>query len=190
MKNIKLIIAIAEDGTVGTKNLQENGFYMPWHISTDLARFRTLTKGATVVMGRTTWETIPEQYRPLKFRDNVVMSTNPNFIAPGASIFTRDEVLEYAEANPDETVWIIGGPSIYRLFVNYVEELHITRVHQYYGDNPNIVKGGLELLQLLGVDPAFQSNDTWEVTAKDRLLKSENDSEGTTYAVFKRKLEK
>lgn len=189
MENIKFIVAIAEDGIVGTSTQQENGTYLPWDIKSDMSRFRTLTKGVTVVMGRTTWETIPPKFRPLPGRNNIVMSNNPNYVADGALIRTRDEVLEYAEANPDETVWIIGGPTIYNLFVNYVEELHITQVHAWLSLYPNVVKGGTELLQALSVEGLY-SNKTWEVVSKEKFLKNDTDSYGSTYAVLQRKLEK
>ena len=130
LKNLKLILAHSDENIIGTERPNEAGSYIPWYIKEDMALFKKLTLACVVVMGRKTWETLPERFRPLPGRENIVLSRDPNFSAPGAVVLqTVDQVLEYAQANPEKTVWIMGGATIYEQFVPYVSEFHITKVH-------------------------------------------------------------
>lgn len=82
---------------------------MPWHVPEDLAHFKQVTGDATVLMGRRTWESLPERFRPLPGRRNLVLTRDPTWTADGAEV-----VHDLQEAlDTDETVWVIGGGQVY-----------------------------------------------------------------------------
>jgi dihydrofolate reductase len=84
---------------------------LPWHVPEDLAHFRALTRGCPVVMGRATWESLPERFRPLPGRDNVVLSRAPGYAAPGAAVVgSLPEALARVEGRD---AWVIGGGAVY-----------------------------------------------------------------------------
>lgn len=97
-----------------------------YHISDDLKRFRALTTGNVVIMGRKTWESLPDAFRPLPHRENIVVSSNPDYDAPGASVITSlEEALEYARTFNKE-IFIIGGSSLYASALPFADQLHLT----------------------------------------------------------------
>jgi dihydrofolate reductase len=117
---ISLIWAEAADRVIG----MDRG--LPWHLPEDMRRFKELTMGSTVVMGRVTWESLPEKFRPLPGRRNIVVSRQPSYDAPGAEVVTS---LESAVDRADGDVWIIGGGSIYEQALPLADRVVRTRVH-------------------------------------------------------------
>ena len=116
--SVRLIWAQAANGVVGDDNT------LPWRIPEDLARFRALTTGATVVMGRRTWESLPARFRPLPDRRNVVVTRDPSYDAPGADVLTS---IDAALALPGD-IWIGGGAEIYAATMTFADALHVTDV--------------------------------------------------------------
>ena len=116
---IGLIWAQAANGVIGDRGT------LPWHLPEDLARFRDLTMGATVVMGRTTWESLPERVRPLPGRDNVVLSRRPGWAAAGARVCGS---LPEALAGVDGDVWVIGGASVYAAALPLADRVEVTEL--------------------------------------------------------------
>jgi dihydrofolate reductase len=116
---VGLIWAQAADGVIGDQGA------LPWHLPEDLSRFRSLTMGATVVMGRATWESLPDAVRPLPGRRNVVLSRQPGWRAAGATAATS---LEEALADTSEPVWVIGGASVYESALPHADLLEVTEV--------------------------------------------------------------
>lgn len=114
---VALIWAQAHGGVIGSGNR------LPWRIPEDLARFRELTMGATVVMGRKTWESLPPRFRPLPGRRNVVVTRDPSYDAPGADVVTS-----LADALDAGDVWIAGGGEIYAAALPVAHALFITDV--------------------------------------------------------------
>jgi len=92
---------------------------MPWHLPEDMAHFARVTKGHPVVMGRRTWESFPDKYRPLPERTNIVVTRQPDWAStPGASgavvLDSLDEALVEAQFSPGgNEVWVIGGGQVY-----------------------------------------------------------------------------
>lgn len=82
---------------------------MPWHVPEDLAHFKQVTGEATVLMGRRTWESLPERFRPLPGRRNVVLTRDATWTADGAEVVHDLQ----AALDTDETVWVIGGGQVY-----------------------------------------------------------------------------
>lgn len=101
---IGLVWARSTNGVIGA----DGG--MPWHVPEDLAHFKQVTGDATVLMGRRTWESLPERFRPLPGRRNVVLTRDTAWTADGAEV-VHD--LAVALDGTDETVWVIGGGQVY-----------------------------------------------------------------------------
>lgn len=115
---IGLIWAQAHDRVIG----RDNG--IPWHIPEDLRHFKDVTGSARVVMGRRTWESLPERFRPLPGRENVVLTSDPAYDAPGAVLMrSLDEALE-----TDDDVWVIGGANVYVAAIEHADVLEVTEV--------------------------------------------------------------
>lgn len=103
---------------------------LPWRLPGDQAYFKKLTLGHPVVMGRVTFESIG---RPLPGRENLVLTRNHEFRAPGCRIMRSvAEVLEYAKARPETTVFIIGGSQVFTEFLPYVQRLYITLIRDVF----------------------------------------------------------
>lgn len=122
--NINIIVAAAENDVIGRDN------DLPWHLPKDLKYFKDKTEGSVVIMGRKNFESIPEKYRPLPNRTNVVLTRDENYKAEGC------EVRHDIEVALDEFVWgiedvfIIGGAEIYRQCFKYANKVFITRIHE------------------------------------------------------------
>lgn len=117
---ISIIVAIAENGAIGLNN------QLIYHISADMKRFKALTTGNTVIMGRKTFLSLPKGALPN--RRNIVLSRNPDNTFPSTEAFTSiEEAL--AHCNDDEKIYIIGGAEIYRQAFPIADELNITLVH-------------------------------------------------------------
>ena len=100
---VGLVWAQARGGVIGRDNT------LPWHLPEDMAHFKALTLGHTVVMGRATWDSLPASVRPLPGRVNVVLSRSASLSCPGADVVTD---VAAALERPGE-VWVIGGGSVY-----------------------------------------------------------------------------
>jgi dihydrofolate reductase len=115
-----MIWAQARDGVIGRDGA------MPWHVPEDLAHFRATTRGHAVVMGRATWDALPERFRPLPDRENVVLSRRPGLRLLGARVVgSVEEVLDLAAGR--ET-WVIGGGQVYRAFEPVADRLVVTDI--------------------------------------------------------------
>jgi dihydrofolate reductase len=119
--HISILAAVAENGVIGRDGR------LPWHLGDDLKRFKRLTMGHTIVMGRKTWESIG---RPLKGRRMVVITRQTDYRAEGVEVMSGlDRALEVAATVGEEQVFVIGGGEIYRLALPRADRLYITRVH-------------------------------------------------------------
>ena len=118
---LHLIYARARNNVIG-----KNGD-LPWHLPEDLAHFKSTTLGQAVVMGRITWESIPEKFRPLPGRKNVVVSRQTNYPAAGASVVTSLQAA-LALFPADEVVWLIGGAQLYAQALPLASQLVVTEI--------------------------------------------------------------
>ncbi len=103
MTTVGLIWAQSTSGIIG----RDGG--IPWRLPEDQARFKDITMGRTVVMGRLTWESLPERVRPLPGRKNVVVTRQADYMADGAHV-----VPTLQDALTEDISWVIGGEQIYR----------------------------------------------------------------------------
>lgn len=106
---------------------------LPWHVPEDLAHFRNLTKGHVVVMGRKTWESLPEKFRPLPGRINVVVSRDLAKLSLPDGVLgvnSPEDAVRVARsvARDGQRVWIIGGAELYRATLPLCSEVHLTVV--------------------------------------------------------------
>lgn len=121
---ITIVVAVSSNGVIG----RDGG--LPWHLPSDLKRFKTLTLGKPVIMGRKTWASIG---RPLPGRPNIIISRDTGFAAEGATVVQSLQAalvearLRAAELGVDE-VCIIGGGEIYRQAIGLADILHVTEV--------------------------------------------------------------
>jgi dihydrofolate reductase len=126
MMIVSAIAAVADNGTIGRDS------DLPWHLPDDLKYFQRVTRGHHVITGRKNYETIPEKYRPLKDRVNLVVTRNTAYEAPGAVVLgSLEEALEQALANGESEAFVIGGGQIYAeaLRKDLVDRLYLTLVH-------------------------------------------------------------
>ena len=116
---ITLVAAIASNNVIGKENS------LPWNIPEDLKRFKQMTSGHTILMGRKTFDSIG---RPLPNRQNIVMTRDKNFEQEGIKVINDfDEALELIKES-NEDVFVIGGSKIYELFEPVANSLAITRI--------------------------------------------------------------
>ncbi|REK26800.1 MAG: dihydrofolate reductase [Planctomycetota bacterium] len=117
--SLSIIVAMAENRVIG----RDGG--LPWHISADLKRFRRLTTGHAIVMGRKTYDSIG---RPLPERRSIVISGNRDYAPAGVEVVPSLEAA-WELAGEDDEVFVIGGASIYAAALPLAETLHVTRIH-------------------------------------------------------------
>jgi len=118
---ISLVAAVARGGVIGRDNA------IPWRLPEDMERFRALTMGHPVVMGRRTWASLPERFRPLPGRRNVVVTRSPDWYADGAErAGSLDEALRLLEGVPQ--VFVIGGAELYVAALPLADALLLTEV--------------------------------------------------------------
>lgn len=126
---VSLIVAMDLERGIGKNN------DLMWHLPADMKFFKETTSGHIVVMGRKNFESIPERFRPLPNRENVVLTRSKDYVAEGCEIFhSMDACLDYYKSEEERTVFIIGGGEIYRLALEseVVEEMYITHVNKTY----------------------------------------------------------
>jgi len=118
---ISLILAMDKNNLIGNKN------GLPWKLPADLAYFKKITMGHTVIMGRKTYESIG---RPLPGRRNVVLTRDSGFTAEGCIICNKlNDALKYGD---DEEAFVIGGAEIYSQFLPYARKLYITKIEEAF----------------------------------------------------------
>ncbi|WEG07727.1 dihydrofolate reductase [Microbacterium horticulturae] len=144
-----MIWAQARGGVIGA----DGG--MPWHVPEDMAHFKEITMGAPVVMGRRTWESFPERFRPLPGRRNIVVTRNDGWTAAGAEpAASVDAALALAAEGDPGTgtgrTWIIGGGQVYREALARADRLEVTELD----------------LDVAG-DTTAPSTEGWRVVASD-----------------------
>ena len=167
MARINIIVATTENGVIGNNN------DLPWYLPTDLKSFKSITENHIVVMGRKCWESIPDKFRPLTNRLNIVLSREVGYKAKGALVYNNiNSVINDYRLN-DKDIFIIGGGQIYKESFGLADTLYLTEIK---GD----VKGDTFL--------KGYNKDDWELIDKSNIV-SENGFE-FTFNKYKSKLKK
>lgn len=147
---IGLIWAEAEGGIIG-----RNGI-MPWNVPEDLARFKRVTLGGPVIMGRKTWDSLPPRYRPLPGRRNIVVTRQSRWAEEGAESApsVANALVSAADGIPDDQlVWVIGGGEIYRAVIDQAERLEVTEIRAVFEGDARAPEIGEEWRQVVA-DPS------------------------------------
>jgi len=120
---ISLIAALASNRAIGKNN------ELLWHLPEDMRHFRETTRGKPVIMGRKTWESLPDSFRPLPGRHNIVVSRNTAYQAPGATLASSLEEAVRQAGNADEA-FVIGGAELYRQALPLSSHLYLTEIEE------------------------------------------------------------
>ncbi|KYH01130.1 dihydrofolate reductase [Bradyrhizobium sp. DOA1] len=165
---IVFVVAIAENGVIGAGNA------MPWQLKSDLARFKALTIGKPVIMGRKTFEALPR--RPLPGRTNIVITRDAAYRAAGAIVTTSaadaDAVARGDALRRSVTeVAVIGGAEIFRQWLDRADRLEITEVHARPDGDTHF-----------DIDKA-----EWDEVARIRHPAGPDDSAGFSYVTYRRR---
>jgi dihydrofolate reductase len=163
LSRVALIAAVAENNVIG------DGQAMLWRLSSDLKRFRRLTMGKPIIMGRKTWQSIG---KALAGRTNIVVTRNPGFSAEGALVApSLDAALGLAARESPDEIMVIGGGEIYAEAMARADRLYVTHV----AANP---EGSVRFPV---IDPGV-----WKAGPAERLPAGEKDDAATAFVIYDR----
>ena len=118
---IAIVVAVANNGVIGSNN------QLPWHLPDDMKHFKQTTSGHPVVMGRKTYESIG---KPLPDRQNIVITTNKLFSAPGCEVaHSLEQAIELAKLSKSQKICIIGGGVLFQQALPITNVIHLTKVN-------------------------------------------------------------
>jgi dihydrofolate reductase len=160
---ISIIVAVSEDLGIGKDNR------LLWHIPEDLKRFKKLTFGNALIMGKKTWESLPR--KPLPGRKNIVLTDNPDEIIDfSVTAYSIEDALD--KCGKEDEIFVIGGGSVYSQFMPITDRLYITKVHK-----------------TAPADAYFPEIDTqiWEVVEQEDFKAEENEGISYSYIIYERK---
>ena len=158
---MNLIVAVDQNWAIG-----KDGDQLVY-LKEDLKRFRTLTSGHTVILGRKTLATFPGG-RPLKNRHNLILSRNPQFQAEGAEVFASvEELVQQADGD----AFVIGGASVYEQLLPYCDTAYITKIHAGFPADTYF--------------PDLDKSEDWEIVEESESL--EQDGIAYHYVTYRRK---
>ncbi len=124
---ISIIVAVAENNVIGKDNR------LIWRMPEDMKFFKEKTEGHCVVTGRKNYESIPEKFRPLPLRTNIVVTRQEGYSAPGSVVVgSIYEAVETAREKNEEELFIIGGADIYKQCIDIVDCIYLTRIHHSF----------------------------------------------------------
>lgn len=127
LPRLVLVAALGRGREIGRDNA------LLWHLPEDMAHFKALTQGQTVLMGRKTWDSLPERFRPLPGRRNIVLSRQPGLMLNGAEVFTDLQTALQACAGLPQ-VCVIGGAQIYAEALAHADVLELTEVDRDFAE--------------------------------------------------------
>ncbi len=166
---VSLIVAISLNKVIGKDNT------LIWHLPADLAYFKQKTLNHHIILGRKNYLSIPEKYRPLPNRTNIVLSRTADFNAPNCIVLhSIEEALQYAKSADETEVFIIGGGQIYKeaLEKDLVDKMYISHIQQVFvGDTffPEI------------------NLDTWSLVEKTSRAADEKNAFAIDFCVYKKR---
>ncbi len=121
---VSLIAALSKNRVIGKNN------DLPWHLPNDMKYFMQTTKGHYVIMGRKNYDSIPEKFKPLPNRTNIVVTRKKDFIAPGCVVVNSLEAgINLAKQANEKEVFVIGGAEIYKLSLPIATRLYLTEIN-------------------------------------------------------------
>lgn len=122
---VAFVVAVSKNGVIGLDGT------LPWRLSSDLRLFKTLTMGKPLIMGRKTWESLPK--RPLPGRDNIVITRQRGYVAPGATLVTSPQAAlskaeMFARHSHSDEIAVIGGGEVFALLLPSADRIYLTEV--------------------------------------------------------------
>ncbi|MGZ4035537.1 MAG: dihydrofolate reductase [Bacteroidia bacterium] len=128
--SISIIVAVANNNVIGKDNT------LVWHLPADMKFFKEKTTGHCIITGRKNYESIPEKFRPLPNRTNIVITRQENYSAPGAVIVSSvEDAIEKAKQTGDDEIFIIGGAEIFKQSLHLANKIYFTKIyHSFEGD--------------------------------------------------------
>jgi dihydrofolate reductase len=124
---ISLIVATGENNVIGKDNA------LIWHLPADMKFFKEKTTGHCIITGRKNYESIPEKFRPLPNRTNIVITRQNDYHAPGAVVVhSLEDAIEKAKACGEDEIFIIGGAEIFRQSLRYADRIYLTEIHHAF----------------------------------------------------------
>ena len=161
---ISLVVAASQNDIIGRDN------QLPWHLPNDLKFFKQITMGKPIIMGRLTWDSIG---RPLPGRTNIVITRDTSLQIEGVKVVnSKEQAIAEAEKEGVDEMMVIGGEGIYRLFMEDVDRIYLTRVHAE-------IEGDAHF-------PAFDEKDWRLISAEDHKACDKNPYD-YSFLVFERK---
>ena len=166
-----LIAAVSENGIIGIDG------DLPWRVRSDMLRFKRLTIGdgdetSAVIMGRKTWESLPDGHRPLDDRINIVLTQQTGWSDDGAeAAFYPGQAMEIAFSMGCEEAWIIGGAGTYAAMFDRIEAIHLTTIHAN-------IDGDVHM-------PNWDRSD-WNEEIVERCQASGDDDHASTYSIWRK----
>ena len=161
---LSIIVAMNDRRVIG------NNDELLWHLPSDLRRFRKITEGSVIIMGRKTYESIG---RPQPNRANIVLSREKGLTIPGCIIASSFEKATEIAQQEEKSIFVIGGEEIYQVALPYVEYIYLTMVHD----------GGIE------GDTTFPNLDPkeWKVVYRKKGMQQPNDEHPFTFIEYQKK---
>jgi dihydrofolate reductase len=163
---IKIIAAVGKNSEIG-----KNNDLPAWKLADDMKRFKSMTLNCPIILGRKNYESIPEKFRPLPNRKNIILTRDASYqekVPVGVKVFTNmGSILE--NFKDVDTIWILGGGEIYRQFLHLAGELHITHIDgEFEADTffPEI------------------NEKIWEKQSEEKLDKNEKNSHNSVYTIY------
>lgn len=125
---LSIIVAVAKNNVIGKDNT------LIWHLPADMKFFKEKTIDHVIISGRKNYESIPERFRPLPDRTNIVITRKTDYQAPGAIVLNSiDAAIQYVKQHhANEEVFIIGGAEIYKQTISICNKIYLTRIHQNF----------------------------------------------------------
>lgn len=159
---VSIIVAVSENNVIGKDG------HLPWHLSQDLKRFKAITSGHCILLGRKNYEDIG---RPLPNRTSIVLSRNPNFNAPGCGVVqSLSDGFRTAEKSGETELFVIGGANVYAAAMPFARRLYLTRVLAN-------VEGDVRMPPL---------GENWKLLREERAERSDRDDFPCLFQVFER----
>lgn len=161
---VSIIVATDETGGIGKDNR------LPWYLPSDLKRFKRLTMGHHLIMGRKTYETIGT---PLPGREMILVTNQSNYICSGCTVVNSlDSAIQLAKDNQETEAFIIGGGEIFRQSINIADKIYLTTVHAQ-------VKADVYFPEL--------NLDQWEILEQEEIRQDMGDNYQSDFKILLRK---
>ncbi len=166
---LSLIVAMTPERVIGKDNA------LPWRIPSDLRRFKDITTGHPVIMGRKNWESIPLKFRPLPGRTNIVLTRQPGYATHGGVVVgSIEDARAIAFQSPGaEEVFVIGGEEIYRAFLPQMQKAYVTLIDAF-------VAGDVHF-------PEMPSSEWLLVSETETKKWNENDQHPYSFRIYERR---